>query len=201
VAALYMQQETLGQPTILDALCEVVVDCQKVERMAPKFGSMREDCDAELFMVLPRLVLLCYLADPAGCRVELVRHLLPHRFVASPTAQGAPCSEIKGFIRQYSQTAKMLMAAGLSSTASQEVLMKRALSGELAGATERGVFSVQVYRSIDVLMHALERWSLELQRHCPEDWNQFSAVLLRCLQGTPGEPQVHAPNVQVEFQP
>eukprot|EP00929_Paragymnodinium_shiwhaense_P110748 TRINITY_DN7798_c0_g1_i1.p1 TRINITY_DN7798_c0_g1~~TRINITY_DN7798_c0_g1_i1.p1 ORF type:complete len:476 (-),score=88.10 TRINITY_DN7798_c0_g1_i1:70-1497(-) len=30
-------------------------------------------------------------------------------------------------------------------------------------------------------MRELEKWSIELQRHCPQDWNQCSAVLIQCI--------------------
>jgi len=38
-------------------------------------------------------------------------------------------------------------------------------------------------QATEAFMHEMERWSIDLQRHCPSDWNQFSAVLLRCLSG------------------
>jgi len=38
---------------------------------------------------------------------------------------------------------------------------------------------------VEDLMLELEHWSMELQRHCPHEWNQCSAVLLRCLSGSP----------------
>lgn len=35
--------------------------------------------------------------------------------------------------------------------------------------------------SIEDMMRALEPWSMELQRHCPDDWNQCSSILVQCL--------------------
>jgi hypothetical protein len=35
--------------------------------------------------------------------------------------------------------------------------------------------------AVEALMRTVEGWSLELQRHCPEDWNECSTVLVRCL--------------------
>jgi len=67
------------------------------------------------------------------------------------------------------------------------ILIKRAIAG--AGSEEEvceclvpGLHDA-AQRALEDLMRGLERWSLELQRHCPEDWNQCSAVLVQCLTG------------------
>ena len=36
-------------------------------------------------------------------------------------------------------------------------------------------------RAVEDLVRELEGYSIELQRHCAEDWNQCSAVLVQCL--------------------
>merc|ERR1719291_1383086 len=65
---------------MLDAVCDLVVEVKAAQVLAPALATMCEDCDVELFLVLPRVILLCFLADPANKRTELVKSLLPHRF-------------------------------------------------------------------------------------------------------------------------
>lgn len=42
-----------------------------------------------------------------------------------------------------------------------------------------------VCTKLEHFMLELERWSIELQRHCPTDWNQWCALLVRCLMEQP----------------
>jgi len=74
-----------------------------------------------------------------------------------------------------------------------EILVQRVVLGAApatSGETEDPYMRVSpcrrdgAARAVDELMHDLERWSIELQRHCPEDWNQCSALLIQCLSGT-----------------
>jgi len=59
------------------------------------------------------------------------------------------------------------------------VLVRRAVAGP--GGWADGPASEEQAVAVEALMKRVEGWSLELQRHCPEDWNQCSAVLVRCL--------------------
>jgi len=54
--------------------------------------------------------------------------------------------------------------------------MRRAVSGPSTchGFDKRS-------EEIERLMLELERWSMELQRSCPEDWNQCSSIVVRSL--------------------
>merc|ERR1719193_507909 len=146
---------------------------------------MIEDCDVELFLVLPRLVVLSFLADPRARRAELVRSLLPHRF-GPADGRGAGCPiakvhpELKTLYSRYKDALQFLGSGSPSSPSTPsdkiavwEGLVRQAVLGVAEDADP-------VTRE---LLRSVETWSLELQRHCPEDWNQCSAVLVHCLTG------------------
>jgi len=64
------------------------------------------------------------------------------------------------------------------------MLMKRVVHGsgrEAQDAPDHEVIGPEAEAAIEDLMRRLEGWSMELQRHCPEDWNQCSAILVQCL--------------------
>merc|ERR1719188_2970437 len=75
--------------------------------------------------------------------------------------------------------------------AAWHVLVKRAIAGsgdapDSGGASEiygglKQSSRKEARAAVEDLMKELEQWSIRLQRHCPEDWNQCSAILLRCL--------------------
>mmetsp|Transcript_26947 Transcript_26947/g.81317 ORF Transcript_26947/g.81317 Transcript_26947/m.81317 type:complete len:99 (+) Transcript_26947:331-627(+) len=44
-----------------------------------------------------------------------------------------------------------------------------------------GPLARQAAAAADDLLHDLEAWSMELQRHSPEDWNECINVLVQCL--------------------
>merc|ERR1719416_20295 len=166
---------------LLDAVCDLVAEMKAAQQLVPELTTMCEDCDVELFMVLPRIVMLCFLADPLSRRTELVRSLLPHRF--SPPSEGNMGAafmkvdpELKALYDRFRDTMQLLTGCAKSSRMPQaprgvawEALMKQAILG-----TEDQV-SPEHRASVADLLRAVERWSLELQRHCPEDWNQCSA--------------------------
>jgi len=159
---------------------------------------MIEDCDVELFMVLPRLVVLCFLDKPLGARTELVRSLLPHRF--GPVSEGSGQtlrldSELKVVYDRFKETMTLLTSSiAPASTPSVEArrsawetIVRQAVIGEEADVMRHaclgGAALAESRKTIAELLHSVERWSLELQRHCPEDWNQCSAILVHCLTG------------------
>merc|ERR1711953_160854 len=74
VGSRYVQNELL-----LDALCDVVSEVRAAEQLVPAIAAMCEDCDVELFLVLPRIIWLRFLTEPMQ-QFELIRSLLPHRF-------------------------------------------------------------------------------------------------------------------------
>ncbi|CAK0799427.1 unnamed protein product [Prorocentrum cordatum] len=75
-----------------------------------------------------------------------------------------------------------------------EILLRRAVSGPGAeqGAADDPYAGVeQAHResaaaSVEGFMNEVEGWSMELQRHSPEAWNETSVLLVRCITWLPG---------------
>lgn len=203
------------EPALLDGVCDLVAEIKAAQSLAPELTTMCEDCDVELFLVLPRIILLCFVADPCSPRAELIKSLLPHRFVTAERL-GLPAGtvptkmdlELTALSKQLSE-AMQAVDRTRPPTAAQptvrddmgvtrffvarpqdsawELVVKRAV----LGASDELYIGcpVETMKLMEDLMREVEKWSLELQRHCPEDWNQFSAVLVQCLMGgTPKDP-------------
>jgi hypothetical protein len=187
---------------LLYAVCDLVAEIRAAQRLAPALTQMCEECDVELFLVLPRLIWLRFLAMPLQ-HTELLKSLLPHRFEHCKDAslQSNWDSELVTFIDKFRHSKQLLVGAqpagavGVPSTSAAEtvaweILVKRVVTGTGDSAGTEDVYGclapalregTQIH--VEELMHELERWSIELQRHCPEDWNQCSAILVQCLTG------------------
>lgn len=102
-------------------------------------------------------------------RAALLQDLLPHRF---DVAEG-----------QVSCCEELLRLAWRSNDAARRIGM----SGETTWHcfARLAMHDTVVMQENQTLIMELERWSLELQRYRPDDWNRFSAVLLRCLADEP----------------
>lgn len=195
IGARYVRQAPL-----LDSICDVVSELRKAQVLAPALSSMIEGCDVELFLIVPRIIWLSFISNPFKPRAELLRNLLPHRFGAlasSPLSQ-----EIRDLITHYRTTSELIgqprpLPLGASTASSSdslaplgvwELLIRRAVSGN-ADSHEGDYVRLPAEKreaarmSVEALMKGVEKWSLELQRHCPEDWNQCSSVLIECLTG------------------
>jgi len=183
----YMQNEAL-----LAAVCGLVAEVRAAQHLAPSLAVMCEECDVELFLVLPRIMLLCFLAMPQQYE-ELLRSLLPHRFIQKKDDLTAfewdtKLTNFVGVFRRAQQVAaSMEQGSREVSTARMawELLLQRVVLGP--GARD-SIYSCltpegreEAEAVVECLIHELEPWSMEVQRHCPEDWNQCSAVLVQCL--------------------
>jgi hypothetical protein len=192
VGTAYLQQQR-----VLQALCDAVAEIRKVQSFAPKLTDMCDECDVELFMVLPRLIWLRFLAYPQLQTPLLVR-LLPHRFV--DIASGSPSlgPELRSFFGKYSSVERAIADSQQENDADvRSLLAKRVVNGGGDDSDDMLSFvphacRANVQAQVENLMHELEAWSIELQRHCPEDWNQYSAVLVHCLR-IEGEKERHGP--------
>eukprot|EP00927_Polykrikos_kofoidii_P043957 TRINITY_DN38062_c0_g2_i1.p1 TRINITY_DN38062_c0_g2~~TRINITY_DN38062_c0_g2_i1.p1 ORF type:complete len:647 (+),score=125.11 TRINITY_DN38062_c0_g2_i1:69-2009(+) len=295
IGARYVQNQSL-----LDAVCDVVALIRAGQRLVPALGTMCEECDVELFLVLPRMIWLRYLMRP-GKQVELLRSLLPHRFLpqqiparsvrigrspsgfgsgnvsnrnrdgssasqtlaagwahscdvedfsatggelesafsggansggssdvsgggtggcpntnvdvangngiaarrsqpssSSSSAPWRPDADLSLFCERFRRAQQFVAGAMLQTTcedgwltderaeaASHDLFVRRIVSGSgdaqdpyasLPTRLREGIQSV-----VEDFMLELERWSIELQRHNAEDWNQCSAILVQCL--------------------
>jgi hypothetical protein len=188
----YMQNETS-----LNAICDLVAAIRRAQRVAPSLVAMCEECDVEFFMVLPRIIWLRFLAKPSE-HLDLLKSFLPHRFVGGAGEKGATQGaaqgwdpELRDFLGSYQLTRTVLAASRAVKTSAStedqaiwEMLMKRVVHGsgrEAQDAPNHEVIGPEAEAAIEDLMRRLEGWSMELQRHCPEDWNQCSAILVQCL--------------------
>lgn len=175
--------------SLLRSLCDLVTSTQRLQVLEPALASMCEDCDVELFLVLPRLLVLRFLAAPES-HAELLKGLLPHRF---EPISGAPGPDLQELLATFSQLRQLTLTASAAGTpypgianaevATWEFFARAAVVGTRVSATG-GEFT----RSVQDFMRDLEGWSVEVQRHHPEDWNQCSAVLVQCLSSS-GLPQ------------
>jgi hypothetical protein len=197
------------QTGIMASICDAVAEIRAVQRVAPELSAMIDNCDAELFLVLPRLLWLRFAtastAAAASAATEasnssnskkeeaassaLLRALLPHRFggpAAVEAGRSEPCSELRAFLEQFTETVDLLAAGDNHPGAAlaREALIKRAVVGGPGLSSDAGVCAGM--RATEDLMRTLEGWSVELQRHCPEEWNQCSALLVQCVSGSGG---------------
>ena len=155
---------------------------------------MIADCDVELFPCLPRLTWLRFCAEPSRL-IELTRHLLPVRFLSlgSGVRQDAQVDELVArFARTRELIQDIIPSANSDADAvcpAWEVLVRRVMTGGGAGVGDELYAAVPedqraaVKAEVEALMHMLEHSSIELQRHCPEGWNQFAPLLVQCLGG------------------
>lgn len=174
-------QKYLTNEPLLNSLSDLVGAMTRLEVVEPKLRSMREDCDVEFFLVIPRLLLLRYLCSTDG-HEALLQALLPHRFAPSldPLCSKRHGPELAALQSHFEETRQAVMQsqpqdAEDSSAAAWEFFANAAL-GTRCDPPDAAIAS---------FMRDLESWSVELQRHCAEDWNQCSAVLMQCLAGIP----------------
>jgi len=176
---------------VLQALSGLVSGLQGLQVAIPKMTSMCEDCDVELFLVLPRLTLLCFLSDNTEMQGDLLKLYLPHHFVGS--APGAflldLIQDFKAAQFELTRLAHAVKFGELAGSMAWQALAHRAVGfeGDTAlegwGPLEESDKQAAV-QALETFFHKLEAWSVDLQRHCPEDWNQCCAVLVQCLNGT-----------------
>jgi hypothetical protein len=181
---------------LLLSVVDVVAELRQVEQVAPQLKAMCDDCDVELFLCIPRILWLRFLEEPSECR-ELLRSLLPHHF----GPQEAVGDELRGLLDRFEQTHQLMSKFCSSEHRSHscahakrtspfvwELLVRRAVTGSADSDTLYFDFAPHAHakavrEAVEHLMNELEKWSMELQRHSPEDWNQCSSLLVRCLMG------------------
>lgn len=194
VGALY-----LAEPRQFHATCDVVACLREVVKAAPELARMCEDRDPELFLVLPRAVLLAFLAAPHGPRAALLRRLLPRSFSpreedAEATAPWGPGPELQALAARFEEALDRMRVAVQCETEAWRLLLRRAVCGAESAqpttCTDEAA-AANANEAADGLLHELEGWSMELQRcsthgRTPEDWNKCSDVLVQCLLSAAG---------------
>eukprot|EP00931_Biecheleriopsis_adriatica_P001606 TRINITY_DN10199_c0_g1_i8.p1 TRINITY_DN10199_c0_g1~~TRINITY_DN10199_c0_g1_i8.p1 ORF type:complete len:601 (+),score=123.62 TRINITY_DN10199_c0_g1_i8:49-1851(+) len=163
--------EFLLEHDLLESFCGIVARAAEAQRSEPDLQSLIENQDAELFLVLPRLIVLWGLAEPGlSCLME---RFLPHHFGKEEHADGLS-QEMSSLIKEFGHVSKTL---GRSNSFRDEVLVKRAVAG--AG---QACAVDDATGSVDRFMLLLEGFSMDLQRRKPEDWNRCCAILLLCVE-------------------
>lgn len=192
---------------MLDTLASLVQELKNAGQKFPRLSEMMETNDAELFLVLPRLVWLHFLDQQSAgeCRESdkpcgyaasaIVKQLLPHRFTDDYDQQ------LAHFMELFSTTKQMLDLLPACGEGRHSLLLwNRAVEGgpsqgnEFVSRLEEAMKQrPNVTLAVEEHMRELERWSMELQRHCAGDWNRLSEILLQCLstesEGTRAEDQ------------
>jgi len=212
---------------VRNEVCSLVAEVRSAARAVPALKEMLENCSVELFLCLPRIVWLRYLASTAKKRRDtgenargktlrgrnrgraktmpaggtfganddgacgdgsgLVRAMLPKRFDSAIFSDGVHALVVKF------EKASCCIQQTLHETEDQElatrlVFLRRATAGSgeetsdnYAESFKRGPGRAAAIAATEELMHDLEAYSMELQRHCAEDWNQCAAVLVQQL--------------------
>jgi hypothetical protein len=173
---------------VLHSVVNIVSEVKSAQKSSPNLVDMCDSCDPELFMVLPRMVWMQFLANPQQV-VELFKTLLPKRFEASeeenPKQAFTWDADIEALMKKFSS-----VESKICGNVAWEILIKRIVSGESCKDAYSHLPSTarqEAERAVEDFVHELEGYSIELQRVCPDDWNQCSAILVWCLNG--GSPE------------
>ncbi|CAE6928960.1 unnamed protein product [Symbiodinium natans] len=145
-------------PEMLQALCGTAGLCAEALQVNPELRSHVIDQDAELFMILPRLVILSDFGGPGDCQV--LRFYLPQHFT----------DELANDLQALKEEFDGIRACSPENSLSRTALVRHAVLG-FGPAAE-----------FDGFLRRLERFSMELQRNRPSDWNQCCLVLLQCIE-------------------
>lgn len=169
-----------------DAMLYLVIELKAIQSLDPQLTALCESCDVEWMMVLPKLVWLCFLQNPERYS-EVLRSLLPQRFPecsnsSSGYRRDADLQALHARFRHvYSKMAKM---APVSGRKTWELLVRWVSFGTGGlGLRPCDLAADGALYEVVEFVKELEIWSMELQRHCPQDWNQCSSLLVRCLTG------------------
>lgn len=167
------------RPALLEAVCSISAQISEAQCFAPDLAKHLDDQSAELFLILPRLVLLCGLADPS--QAVLIESLLPHHFESNAeeqtiiTLRAVRLSSDMMDLAKGFDAASRAISVSMPST-SWEVLVRSAVAG--LGSNSCLEFDA----SVDSFLHRLEAVSMELQRAAPEAWNCCCSVLVECIE-------------------
>jgi hypothetical protein len=176
----------LLQKCMRDAISSLVMELKAIQYRNPRLTMLIESCDVEWLLVLPKLVWLCFLEHPMR-HVAVMKNLLPHRFpsTACEDISDHGDAELRSFWAQFDRARKaMTRMASTPGTAWDKLV--RWIAFGTTGLDIRPADLVEGAALWDVVefVRELDHWSMELQRHCPQDWNQCSSLVARCLIGT-----------------
>lgn len=181
VGCKYVQNKQM-----LRALCDLVRYLRRVEKIEEGLAKMIAECDVEFILCLPRLVWLRFLSDPSRHH-ELLRSLLPHRFAcegSSSSSERCWDEDMAAVINLYNRVHNLLVDQ-VGADTMQKFLVQRVVTGQNCEDFYQFLIEKECRdackKSVEDLMHDIEKYSIELQRHCPEDWNQYMALTVQCF--------------------
>ena len=91
---------------LLDAVCDLVAEIRRARCISPALTAMREECEVELFLVVPRMIWLRLLAEPPQ-HTELLHSQLPRRFPPVPEGmQKWEDSDVEAFKKPWELAAR-----------------------------------------------------------------------------------------------
>jgi hypothetical protein len=166
-----LAQRHLVEPAKRHALCGTVADFLELQRQVPAVKSMCELCDVELFLVLPRLLWLGFLAEPS--RGPLLAPLLPEHFESGQFVS-EPLQQL------IAHHASLLQKLGSSSQLLLAYVIQRAVEDQSSSGDEI-VFTGEAQELMDRFLLELEGWSMKLQRNQARDYNICISMLLQHL--------------------
>eukprot|EP00930_Biecheleria_cincta_P060174 TRINITY_DN4586_c0_g1_i1.p1 TRINITY_DN4586_c0_g1~~TRINITY_DN4586_c0_g1_i1.p1 ORF type:complete len:538 (-),score=90.94 TRINITY_DN4586_c0_g1_i1:39-1652(-) len=193
ICARYVQNKKL-----FAGLCDLVAQIKCAQTIVPSLASMCEACDAEVFLVIPRIAWLRALMEPSA-QLPVLRHLLPNRFLddtdqsSKHALSEAPCRDmwrcdvtVASCVQEFELTLTTLTGGP---TMAWELLARRAVNGTHEAEDDK-IFETlapgrasQAKTAVNSFMIQLEALSIELQRHEPEKWNEFVGIVLQCVAG------------------
>ncbi|CAK9040162.1 unnamed protein product [Durusdinium trenchii] len=155
---------------VLNALCSLSVRLGHLQRDHESFAQMVDSQEAELFLVLPRLVLLCALASPEVSS-PFTAAMLPEQFEERVSSLLGLCFS-RGTRRSSEWDELLSKFQEIEKDCSWKQLVRYALKGPSSAEDE----------TLKVFLTELEALTFDLTRRRPEDWNSCSSLLLRCAQ-------------------
>jgi len=161
-----------------DEMCLIIQNMERALESLPRLQQSIDECDVELFMMVPRVVLVHFLLDPSS-RQATIQSMLPD-FIGS-----MECTQL---CSQFATLGSSLLTElGIPDVASAcgrarrtETLWQLFLEVWEQDATSVRAHSA-AHKAVKEFLHILEPWSVMLQRSNPEDWNSFCHAIIHNL--------------------
>eukprot|EP00932_Pfiesteria_piscicida_P003706 SRR837773.13613.p1 GENE.SRR837773.13613~~SRR837773.13613.p1 ORF type:complete len:299 (-),score=36.91 SRR837773.13613:68-964(-) len=160
----------LCSKVMLDGICDVVVELMIVQGFVPELLGMVQDRSPDVFLALPRLLVLSVLDDPLAPR-RCLMETFSERYQA-----GLPDPDLQSVADSFQEVVDQFSSRALA----WEAMVRLAVLGEEA---ELPAAASPRRPALAALLRRVEALSLELQRRQPQDWNNFLPVLLACMGG------------------
>jgi len=168
------------------------------------------ECDVEALLIMPRLVCLYVLTDPH--RIDVLKAFIPHLFPPDQKDDGSHGvlpgvtvpPALSGVVDTFNVCQAMFVLDGYSWDVFYTFVISR-----FTGCGAHTQVRDSLRERLEALFHEVETLSMTLQRHTPNEWNEFMQVCLKCLKHkmelsarkapspslTPSSPPIHPASV------